>query len=92
MFDYIFMFPMGLGLSGAALATAFSPAVTMTICSTHFLSEENQVEFQWERPSIRHLVSLLPAWNFRLRGRAFFCNYYHYFQYADPGYCRKCRA
>lgn len=34
---------------------------------------------------------LLPAWNFRLRGRAFFCNYYHYFQYADPGYCRKCR-
>lgn len=57
VFDYIFMFPMGLGLSGAALATAFSPAVTMTICSTHFLSKKNQVEFQWKRPSIRHLVS-----------------------------------
>lgn len=25
VFDYIFMFSMGLGLSGAALATAFSP-------------------------------------------------------------------
>lgn len=57
VFDYIFMFSMGLGLSGAALATAFSPAVTMTICSTHFLSKKNQVEFQWKRPSIRHLVS-----------------------------------
>lgn len=29
----------------------------MTICSTHFLSKKNQVEFQWKRPSIRHLVS-----------------------------------
>ena len=57
VFDYIFMFSMGLGLSGAALATAFSPAVTMTICSTHFLSKKNQVEFQWKCPSIRHLVS-----------------------------------
>lgn len=36
VFDYIFMFSMGLGLSGAALATAFSPAVTMTICSHTF--------------------------------------------------------
>lgn len=45
------------GFPVRALATAFSPAVTMTICSTHFLSKKNQVEFQWKRPSIRHLVS-----------------------------------
>lgn len=39
------------------LPLRLAPAVTMTICSTHFLSKKNQVEFQWKRPSIRHLVS-----------------------------------
>ena len=35
VFDYIFMFPMNMGLAGAALATALSPVVTMSVCSTH---------------------------------------------------------
>lgn len=57
LFDYIFMFPMGLGLSGAALATAFSPAVTILVCTTHFLGKRNGVEFKWKTPSFRHLIS-----------------------------------
>ena len=56
-FDYIFMFPMKLGLAGAALATAISPAITMAICTTHYLGKKNHVGFRWVRPSIRHLVS-----------------------------------
>ena len=39
IFDYIFMFPMNWGLAGAALATAFSPVVTMLVCCTHYLHE-----------------------------------------------------
>ena len=42
VFDYIFMFPMGWGLAGAALATAFSPVVTMLVCCTHYLQEDIQ--------------------------------------------------
>lgn len=57
VFDYIFMFPMKLGLAGAALATAISPAITMAICITHYLGKKNHVGFRWVRPSIRHLVS-----------------------------------
>lgn len=57
VFDYIFMFPMGLGLSGAALATAFSPAVTMLICATHYVSKKNHVAFKWKKPSFSHLIS-----------------------------------
>lgn len=57
VFDYIFMFPMGLGLSGAALATAFSPAITMLICTTHYLGNKNHVGFKWRRPSLKHLIS-----------------------------------
>ncbi len=42
VFDYIFMFPMGLGLAGAALATAVSPIISISICSTS-LKEQRAV-------------------------------------------------
>ena len=57
LFDYIFMFPMGLGFSGAALATAFCPVVTMLVCSTHYLSKKCNIGFKWKRLSLRHLIS-----------------------------------
>ncbi len=44
VFDYIFMFPMGLGLAGAALATAVSPIISISICSRHFFKKENSVQ------------------------------------------------
>lgn len=57
VFDYVFMFPMGLGLPGAALATAVCPFVTMVICSTHLFSRKSHVEFRFRRLSLRHLLS-----------------------------------
>ena len=36
VFDYIFMFPMKLGLLGAAMATAASPVCSILVCLTHF--------------------------------------------------------
>ena len=57
VFDYIFMFPAGLGLTGAALATAFCPLVTMIICSTHYLGKHNQVGFHFRAPSLLHLIA-----------------------------------
>ena len=57
VFDYLFMFPAGLGLTGAALATAFCPLVTMSICSTHYLGKKNQVGFRFHAPSLHHLIA-----------------------------------
>lgn len=57
VFDYIFMFPLGLGLSGAALATAVSPGVTIAVCSTHYLGKKNTVGFRFKTPSFHHLIS-----------------------------------
>ena len=57
IFDYIFIFPVGLGFSGAALATAICPIVTMGICTTHYRSRNNHVGFRWRNPSFRHLIS-----------------------------------
>ena len=57
VFDYIFMFPVGLGFSGAGLATAICPIVTMSVCTIHYRSSRNHVEFHWKKPSFRHLIS-----------------------------------
>lgn len=39
--DYVLMFPCGMGMTGAALATAVSPIVSMLVCSLHFLRGRN---------------------------------------------------
>ena len=56
VFDYIFIFPMGLGLPGAALATAISPVLSITICSRHFFQKSNTLTFVRQAPSARLLV------------------------------------
>ncbi|MBP3487386.1 MAG: MATE family efflux transporter [Roseburia sp.] len=55
VFDYIFMFPLDLGLEGAALATAASPVISILICSTHFLGKKNTIRFRMRVPSVRRL-------------------------------------
>lgn len=41
VFDYIFIFPMGLGMFGAALATGCSPIVSLLVLSSHCLKKHN---------------------------------------------------
>ena len=56
VFDYIFIFPMELGLPGAALATAISPVLSIAICSRHFFQKSNTLTFVRQAPSARLLV------------------------------------
>ena len=60
VFDYIFMFPIGLGLPGAALATAVSPVLSICICSRHFFKKSNTLRFLRRAPSIRLLAQSCP--------------------------------
>ena len=55
--DYVLMFPLGLGMAGAALATAFSPIVGILICCIHFFKKENTICFLRIRPSFRRLIA-----------------------------------
>ena len=57
VFDYIFMFPMGFGLTGAALATVFSPVITSLVCCVHCLGKNSGIRFLWKLPSPRQLFS-----------------------------------
>lgn len=55
--DYIFMFPMHLGMAGAALATGMSPVISMMICMIHYLSKNNTVRVIKMLPSLKKLIS-----------------------------------
>ncbi len=39
--DYIFIFPLDMGIFGAALATAIAPIISLMILSLHFLKKKN---------------------------------------------------
>lgn len=39
--DYIFIFPLGLGMPGAALATGAAPVISILILSSHFIKKQN---------------------------------------------------
>ncbi len=56
VFDYILMFPLGLGMTGAALATGFSPVLGVAICSLHFFQKKNTLRFVGHIPSIKRLL------------------------------------
>lgn len=57
IFDYIFIFPCGMGLKGAALATAMSPVVSSLVCCRHFLSKKSTIRLTKTVPSIKRLFS-----------------------------------
>ena len=56
VFDYVLMFPLGLSMEGAALATALSPVVGILICCIHFRSEKCTVKFKPMLPSLRKIL------------------------------------
>lgn len=58
IFDYIFLFPMNLGMMGAALATGCSPIIALSICSLHFIQKKNNFHFIKNKSSFQHLKQI----------------------------------
>lgn len=56
VFDYVLMFLLNMGMAGAALATAFSPIVGISVCLTHLLSKRSHVKLKVCTPSIKMLI------------------------------------
>lgn len=63
LLDYLFIFPLNLGMFGAALATSVSPIVGLVILSAHFQNIFHQLQFKWQALKMSTLVdsSLLGA-------------------------------
>lgn len=40
--DYLFIFPLDMGIFGAVLATGFAPVISLAVLSRHWLAKQNQ--------------------------------------------------
>lgn len=49
VFDYIFIFPLHLGMLGAVLATGFSPVVGILVLSTRFINHKSTIHLEHMR-------------------------------------------
>lgn len=59
--DYIFVFPLKMGIFGAVLATALAPVISLIVLSNHWFTKQNQFHFQRTKLSlclIRDILSL----------------------------------
>lgn len=52
LLDWLFMYPLNLGIGGAALATALGPIFSVLILLPHFIFKRGQLHFALTRPSI----------------------------------------
>ena len=55
--DYIFIFPMGLGMFGAVLATGFAPIAGLMVLSIHFIKKKNGFGFCRASMSLERMFS-----------------------------------
>ena len=56
-FDFIFIFPLQMGILGAVLATGFAPVINMLILSAHFRKGKNQFHLISLRPNLKLTTS-----------------------------------
>ncbi|MFI5359434.1 MAG: MATE family efflux transporter [Halanaerobiales bacterium] len=50
--DYIFMYPLNMGMFGAAFATGLAPIISLVVLSTHFTEKRNKFYISKSRPEI----------------------------------------
>lgn len=53
--DYVLMFPLKMGMAGAALATALSPLLGVFICCIHIFSKKSRVSLRFTGLSLKKL-------------------------------------
>ena len=57
--DYIFIFPLNMGIFGAALATGFAPIIGLLILSMHIYKKKNNFHFIKTKLSIQQVKSIV---------------------------------
>lgn len=57
--DYVFMFPLGMGIFGAAFATGLAPVISILVLSPYFIRRKNQFHLRKCRPDRRLSAGIL---------------------------------
>lgn len=56
--DYVFVFPLDMGMFGAVLATGLAPVIGIVILSTHWIYKRNKVKIVFCKPDLRIIVNI----------------------------------
>ncbi|CAM3639491.1 MATE family efflux transporter [Erysipelothrix urinaevulpis] len=56
--DWLFMYPLNWGMSGAALATAIGPVFSVLLLLPHFLMKKGRSHFKWTKFSIQDMITI----------------------------------
>ncbi len=56
--DYVFMFPLSMGMFGAAFATGLSPIISICILSIHFIKKKNSFIFCKCRLELKRILDI----------------------------------
>ena len=57
--DYIFVFPLNMGMKGAAIATVFSYTISFLILLTHLLSKSNTLSFKKDFYKLSYVIRII---------------------------------
>lgn len=59
LMDYVLMYPLGMGMMGAALATSFAPIVSLSILSVHWLRKNNTFHLGKKLPGMKGAFQMM---------------------------------
>ncbi|MCQ4991623.1 MATE family efflux transporter, partial [[Clostridium] symbiosum] len=59
--DYLFMFPLSMGIFGAAFATGLAPAMSLAVLSLHFIKKKNIWLVARREERLSQLEEILPV-------------------------------
>ena len=56
LLDYVFLFPLNMGIFGAALATGFAPVISIGLLSLHFIRGKNRFTWSFDQRALGRRV------------------------------------
>lgn len=59
LLDYLFIFPMSLGIFGAVLATGLAPVISMMILSWHWIKKNNRFHLIKTKINYKNFISIM---------------------------------
>ena len=59
--DYIFIFPLHMGIFGAIFATSLAPVISIIVLSSYFIRKKNQFHFMRSAPNIKRILGIISS-------------------------------
>lgn len=59
--DYLFIFPLNMGIFGAILATGLAPVISIAVLSPYFFQKKNQFHFIKSKPDLHKILEIISS-------------------------------